>query len=150
MLDSKKRKRGKGEYRERKQQQREAKQNKNAARQLHTSANVNLSLPPKYGPEAPDPTTNKGSTSLSTTATSSSPFLSLSSLLASLKIPAHIGCTLATYVSAKKLMRARDSGAVAESLLAGKRWEGCASARNCALMADSLIISSLRVPLLLV
>lgn len=52
--------------------------------------------------------------------------------------------TLVLHVSTKKLTRARMSAACGELLDGGRRCDGKRSARNCATMADSMMISSFR------
>ena len=105
----------------------------------YTSASVISLLPAKNGAAS----FNKGSTSFSTAPTSSPVFCARSSSVPPRSNANTMGTTFVQKVSTKKPTRARNSGAVGELWLAGNRWEGWASARNCAMMADSVRVSSM-------
>ena len=100
-------------------------------------------LPPKNGP-APS---KRGSISFLTTSTTSAPNFSFSSPSA-LKIGYMNPFTLPMNVSAKNAIRALVNALVGLSLLAGQKLElGNRSATKVLTMADSVMISSSRIPL---
>jgi hypothetical protein len=107
----------------------------------HTSARVKCLLPPKNGFAF----ARRGSISFCTAETHSLLFASFSSSDAARNMENMNELIFVFQVSTKKLMRARSRAEVAELLEAGRSVDGLMSAMNCATIADSVMISSLRV-----
>ena len=111
----------------------------------HTSARVRLSFPPKNGPT---PSSN-GSISFSTICTNSPARFSFSSP-SDFKIGYSKELTFPMNVSTKKEILALSNALVGVEWLAGQKvGEGKSSAMKVLTMADSVRISSSRMPLLI-
>lgn len=102
------------------------------------SARVSLLLPPKKGPAS----FNNGSISLVMPLTSSCALSFASSAVLAKRALNQKLLTLVNHASTKKAIRALVKGPLGSDE-AGRRWDGYASARNCATTADSVTISPL-------
>jgi len=103
---------------------------------------VNSLEPPKKGFAS----FNRGSTCVSIAFCISCAIFVCSSSPSALSKGYMCELTFEMKVSANKLTLARKSGEYGSLKEGGRRWDGRESAKNCATMADSMMISSFRMP----